>query len=69
MDCEREGNYKKKNSFKGTFGMKVKCPFMMRYVSSDIGLKVMVRCGFHNRKLAIDLDGHDILGRLKYYES
>ncbi|XP_050877072.1 uncharacterized protein LOC127080822 [Lathyrus oleraceus] len=28
----------------------------------------MVRCGFHNHKLYEDLDGHDVLGRLKFYE-
>lgn len=48
--------------------MKVKCPFRLRYVSSDRGWKVVVRCGLHNHKLSKDLDDHDILGRLKDHE-
>lgn len=45
--------------------MKVKCLFMLRSMSSGSGCNTIVRCGLHNHKLAKDLDGHDILGRLK----
>lgn len=30
--------------------------------------KVIVRCGLHNHKLSKNLEGHDILGRLKDYK-
>ncbi|XP_050910015.1 uncharacterized protein LOC127123879 [Lathyrus oleraceus] len=48
--------------------MKVKCPFRLRSALSGTGWKVMVRCGLHNHKLSENLDGHDILGRLKVHE-
>ncbi|XP_058742600.1 uncharacterized protein LOC131615116 [Vicia villosa] len=65
IGCERGGNYKRKNVYEGSYSMKVKCPLMLRSVSSGGGWKVTVRCGFHNHILAKDLDGHDVLGRLK----
>lgn len=45
--------------------MKVKCSFMLKFVSSGSGWNIMVRCGFLNHKLTKDLDDHDILGCLK----
>ncbi|XP_050875265.1 uncharacterized protein LOC127078894 [Lathyrus oleraceus] len=74
MDCERGGNYKRKNasennnSSKDIYSMKVKCPFRLRYVANDSGWKVMIRCGLHNHKLSKNLDDHDILGLLKDHE-
>lgn len=65
MGCERGGNYKKKISSNESYNMKVKCQFMQRFVSNGCGWKVMVRFGFHNYKLAKNLDGHDVLGSLK----
>lgn len=41
---------------------------MLRHVPSDNGWKVMVRCEFHNHKLAKDLYGYDILIHLKDVE-
>lgn len=43
MGCERDGNYKSQNSSQVTFSRKFKCPFMLRYVSSDSDRKVTVR--------------------------
>ncbi|XP_050876919.1 protein FAR1-RELATED SEQUENCE 5-like [Lathyrus oleraceus] len=74
MDCERGGNYKRKNvsesnnSSGDVYRIKVKCPFRLRSVSIDSGWKVIVWCGLHNHKLYEDLKGHDILGCLKDYE-
>jgi len=68
MGCEIGENYKKKNFCQGTFSMKVQCSFMLRFVSSGSGLKVKVRLGFQNHEIAMDLDGHDILGCLKHNE-
>ncbi|XP_058733798.1 uncharacterized protein LOC131605466 [Vicia villosa] len=48
--------------------MKVKCPFRLRYVPSGIGSNVIIRCEMHNHKLSKDLEGHDILDRLKDHE-
>ena len=48
--------------------MKVKCPFRMRSMSSGSDCKVLVRCELHNHKLSKDLEGHDILCRLKVHE-
>ncbi|XP_050902765.1 uncharacterized protein LOC127115212 [Lathyrus oleraceus] len=48
--------------------MKVKCLFRLRYVPSDSGWNVIVMCGLHNHKLPKDLEGHDILGRIKDHE-
>lgn len=45
--------------------MKVKCPFMLRYVSGGIGWKVIFRGELHNHKRSKDLEYHDILSRLK----
>ncbi|CAI8612974.1 unnamed protein product [Vicia faba] len=72
MGCDKGGNYKNKNeSLKpsdGNYTMKVRCPFRLRSVPSGIGWKVMVRCGMHNHRLDKDLEGHDILDRLKDHE-
>lgn len=57
MGCETWGNYKRKKSYECSYSMKVKFSFKLRFVSSGSGLKVMVRCEFHNHKLAKDLDG------------
>ncbi|XP_058762437.1 uncharacterized protein LOC131635808 [Vicia villosa] len=69
MDCDRGGNYKKKNEvatpFDGNYTMRLRCPFRLRFVSSGIGWKVVVKCGMHNHRLDKDMLGHDILGRLK----
>lgn len=65
MGCKRGENYEKNNSSKGNYSMKVNCTFMLISVSSGISLKIMVRCEFLNHKLAKDLDGYGILGRLK----
>ncbi|XP_058783597.1 uncharacterized protein LOC131658306 [Vicia villosa] len=65
MGCERGRNYKRKNESEGSYSMKGKYPFMLRYVPSGSGWKVTVKCEFHNHVLASDLDGHDILVRLK----
>lgn len=65
MDCERGGNSKKNNSSDGSYSMKVKCLFMLRSMPSGSDWKVMVKCEFHNHKLAKDLNDYDILGRLK----
>lgn len=70
-DCERGGNYKRKNTFessKSSNGTYSKCPFRVRSTLSGSDWKVMVWCGFHNHKLSEDLDGHDILDRLKVHE-
>lgn len=37
-------------------------------MSSGCGLNIKVRCGIHNPHLAEDLDGNNILGRLKSKE-
>ncbi|XP_050919598.1 uncharacterized protein LOC127137155 [Lathyrus oleraceus] len=68
MDCERGENYKKKNVIAGSYTIKVKCPFMLRSVSSGSGWKVTVRCEFHNNTLSKDLERDGVLGRLKYHE-
>ncbi|XP_050920331.1 uncharacterized protein LOC127137968 [Lathyrus oleraceus] len=71
MDCERGGNYKRKNTFessKSSNGTYNKCPFRVRSTLSGSDWKVMVWCGFHNHKLSEDLDDHDILDRLKVHE-
>ncbi|XP_050920574.1 uncharacterized protein LOC127138225 [Lathyrus oleraceus] len=74
MGCKRGVNYKRNNtsksskSSKGIYSMKVKCPFRLRSTLSGSGWKMMVMYGFHNNKLSKDLDGHDILGRLKVHE-
>lgn len=67
MGCERGGNYKK-DVILGSYNMKVKYPFMMRYVPSGGDWKDMVMCWFLNHILSKDLDGNDILGRLKGHE-
>ena len=41
---------------------------MLRFMLSERGWKVTVRCEFHNHILANDLDGHDVLGHLKDQE-
>lgn len=68
MDCERGGNDKKKVVVAWNYTMNVKYPFMLRSVSCGSGWKVTVRCGFQNHMLAKDLNGNDILGRLKDHE-
>lgn len=68
MDCERRGNYKKKDVIAGSYTMKVKCRFMLRFVPSGSGWKITVRCGFHNHILFKYLDGNDVLGLLKDHE-
>ncbi|XP_050897839.1 uncharacterized protein LOC127104715 [Lathyrus oleraceus] len=68
MSCERGGNYKKKDVVVESYTMKVKCPFMLRFVSSGSGWKVTVRCGFHNHMLAKDLNENDTPDRLKDHE-
>lgn len=44
MGCERWGNCKRRILFYGSYSLKVKCSFMLRYVPSGSSLKVMVRC-------------------------
>lgn len=65
MDCERGGNYRRKNVSKGSYIMKLKCSFMLRSVPSGSSWKATVRCGFHNHILAKDLDDHNVLGHIK----
>lgn len=48
--------------------MKVKCLLRLRSAPNSSGWKVIVRCELHNHKLSKDLEGHDILGRLKVHE-
>ncbi|XP_058774347.1 uncharacterized protein LOC131648622 [Vicia villosa] len=63
MGCERGGNYKRRyaseitNSSDGIYSMKVKCQFRLRYIPSGPSWKV-----------DNDLEGHNILGRLKDHE-
>ncbi|XP_050890431.1 uncharacterized protein LOC127095843 [Lathyrus oleraceus] len=68
MNSERGGNYKKKDVIAGSYTIKVKCPFMLRSVSSGRGWKVTVMCEFHNHILSKNLDGNDVLDRLKDHE-
>ncbi|XP_058775604.1 uncharacterized protein LOC131649878 [Vicia villosa] len=68
ISCERGRNYKKKVVVAGNYTMKMKCPFIMRSMPSGSGWKVMVKCGFHSHILANDLNGNDILVRLKDHE-
>ncbi|XP_058784314.1 uncharacterized protein LOC131659092 [Vicia villosa] len=74
MGCERGGTYKRKNASKATnfsdgiYSMKVKRPFRLRSIPSGSGWKVMVRCEMHNHRVENDLEGHNILGRLKDHE-
>ncbi|XP_050902860.1 uncharacterized protein LOC127115324 [Lathyrus oleraceus] len=49
-------------------GKRVKCPFRLRSLSNGSGWKVVVRCELQNHKPSKDLEGHDILGRLKDHE-
>lgn len=51
-----------------SYTMKVKCLFMLRFVSSGNDWKVTIWCRFNNHTLFKDLDENDILARLKYYE-
>ena len=48
--------------------MKVKFPFMLRFVPSGSGWKLTVRRGFQNHMLVNDLNGNDVLGHLKDHE-
>lgn len=41
---------------------------MLRFVPSDSGWKVAVRCDIQNHELPKDLEGHDILCHLKLEE-
>ncbi|KAI5445319.1 hypothetical protein KIW84_013522 [Lathyrus oleraceus] len=68
MGCERSGNYKKKVVVAGNYTMKAKCQFMLIFVPSENGWKVMVGCEFHNHMLGNDLNGNGVLGRLKDHE-
>lgn len=65
MGCERKENYKNHNSSQGTCSRRMKCPFMLRFVSSNIVWNVIVRYGILNHELVKDLVIHDILGCLK----
>lgn len=53
------------NTFSTIYRMKVKCQFMLRFGSNGSSWKVMVRCEFHNHKIAKYFNGHDVLARLK----
>lgn len=57
MGNERGENYKKKFVVAWNYTMKVKCPFMLKFMPSESNWKVTVRCGFHNHMLATDLNG------------
>lgn len=48
--------------------MNVKCPFRLRSVTCGSTWKVIVRRELHNHKIYKNLEGHDILDRLKDHE-
>ncbi|XP_058755689.1 uncharacterized protein LOC131628899 [Vicia villosa] len=69
MGCDQGENYKKKNAAAapsdGNSTTRLKCPFRLRSILSEIGWKVVVKCVMHNQRLDKDMLGHDILERLK----
>src|SRR4051812_12973102 len=75
MCYEREENYKRRNASETTnssddiYSMKVKCSFRLRSIPSGPSWKVVVRCRMHNHRVDNDLEGHNILGRLKDHVS
>ncbi|XP_058726382.1 protein FAR1-RELATED SEQUENCE 5-like [Vicia villosa] len=75
MDCEKRRKLQKKknasetiSSSDGIYSKKVKCSFRLRSIPSGSDWKVVVRCGMHNHRVENDLEGHNILGRLKGHE-
>ncbi|XP_050888713.1 uncharacterized protein LOC127093856 [Lathyrus oleraceus] len=74
MSCEKRENYKRKNasesnnSSEGIYNMNVKCPFRLRSVTCGGTWKVIVRRELHSHKIYKNLEGHDILDRLKDHE-